>query len=74
MSKAPKNIAGQVIVTAFTDGRPIDIRSSVAPLDGLLLLLAAMRGGVLQLQSQQIPAQAQADPVDKPRQFLGPRS
>ena len=71
---APQNIAAQLTVTAFTDGRSIDVRATCDPLNGILLLAAAISNAVKVAQQQQIPAQTQADPVDKPRKFLGPRS
>ena len=71
---APQNIAAQLTITAFTDGKPIDIRATCDPLNGLLLLAAAVAQAVKAIQQQQLPSQTQADPVDKPRQFLGPRS
>ena len=61
---APQNIAAQMTITAFSDGKPMDIQATCAPLDGLLLLAA----------QKQVPAQTQADPVDKERKFLGPRT
>jgi hypothetical protein len=69
---APQNVAAQIIVTAFTDGRPIDVRANCDPLNGLLLLAAAITNAVKVAQQQQVP-QGQADPVDKKWEFLGPR-
>ena len=70
---APQNIAAQMTITAFSDGKPMDIQATCAPLDGLLLLAAAITGAVNAIQKQ-VPAQTQADPVDKERKFLGPRT
>ena len=68
----PQNIAAQVTVTAFTDGKPLDVRATCDPLNGILLLAAAITNAVKVAQQQTIP-QGQAGPVDKPRKFLGPR-
>ena len=70
----PQNVAAKLTITAFTDGQPMNIRATCDPLNGLLLLAAAVAQAVKAIQQQQLPGQAQADPVDKPRQFLGPRS
>ena len=69
-----QNVAAQLTVTAFTDGKPLDVRATCDPLNGILLLAAAISNAVKVAQQQQIPVQAQADPVDKEREFLGPRS
>ena len=68
-----QNIAAQMTITAFSDGKPMDIQATCAPLDGLLLLAAAITGAVNAIQKQ-VPKQGQADPVDKERKYLGPRS
>lgn len=70
----PQNVAASLTITAFTDGQPMDIRATCDPLNGLLLLAAAVAQAVKAIQQQQLPVQNQADQVDKPRQFLGPRS
>lgn len=69
----PQNIAAQLTVTAFTDGKPLDVRATCDPLNGILLLAAAISNAVKVAQQQTLP-QGQADPVDKERKFLGPRS
>lgn len=68
-----QNVAAQLTVTAFTDGKPLDVRATCDPLNGILLLAAAISNAVKVAQQQTLP-QGQADPVDKPRKFLGPRS
>ena len=70
---APQNIAAQLTITAFTDGKPIDVRATCDPLNGILLLAAAITNAVKVAQQQQIPVQGQTDPVDKERKYLGPR-
>jgi hypothetical protein len=71
---AKMNVAAQLTVTAFTDGRPIDVRANCDPLNALLLLAAGITNAVKVVQQQQIPVKGQADQVDKERKFLGPRS
>ena len=70
---APQNIAAQITVTAFTDGRPVDVRATCDPLNALLLLNMAMTHAVQAIQRQPPTSGSQANPVDKERKFLGPR-
>ena len=71
---APQNVAAQLTVTAFTDGRPVEVQANCDALNGLLLLSAAIATAVRAVHQQQIPVKDQADPVDKERKFLGPRT
>jgi len=68
------NMAGRVIVTAYTDGRPIDVDATCNPLDGILLLCQGIINAIKYLKNMQLAASGgQADPVDKERKYLGPR-
>jgi hypothetical protein len=66
----PTNIAAQITITAFDDGRGPNIQCTTDPANALVLLSYAIQVAVKNLQP---PVKAQADPVDKPRNFLGPR-
>ncbi len=66
-------MAGQLIITAYTD-RPPTLQCSGNLVDALRLMASAvaiMSNSVEQLIKP--PAKAEADPVDKKRQYLGPR-
>jgi hypothetical protein len=66
------NISAKVIITAYTDGRPIGVQATCDPLNALRLIAAAINNAAQVIESQTIP-QGQADPVDKERKYLGPR-
>ena len=68
------NIAGRVIVTAYTDGRPVNVDATCNPLDGILVLCHGILNAAKFMRDQQLAATGgQADPVDKERKYLGPR-
>jgi hypothetical protein len=66
------NIAAQVIITAYTN-KPPSLSSNASLPDTLRLLAVGLTsiGNLIEQQNQ--PKQAQADEVDKPREYLGPR-
>lgn len=66
----PTNIAAQMTITAFTDGRQPAIQCSTDPLNSLSLLVIALQAAINALRP---PVKGQADPVDKKREYLGPR-
>ena len=67
--QGPTNISAQLTITAFNDGTPMQFRCS-ADLPGTLKLVGA---GLITLANSLQPVNAQADPVDKKREYLGPR-
>jgi hypothetical protein len=68
----PQNIAAKLTITAFTDRPPTF--ECTADIPGALRLLAAALAIVSNAVEQASkPPAGQADPVDKKREFLGPR-
>jgi hypothetical protein len=69
----PTTVAARLIVTAFTD-RPPTLECSVDLLGALQLLSAALAiVANTAAQGNKPPSPSQADPVDKKREYLGPR-
>ncbi len=66
----PTNIAAQITITVFTDGRQPSVKCTTDPASSLFLLAIGLNEAAKALQP---PVQAQADPVDKKREYLGPR-
>lgn len=70
---SPAAIAAQLTITAFTDRPPVlqstvDLASSIELLGTALIILAqAVK------QESKPPSPTPADPVDKKRDYLGPR-
>jgi hypothetical protein len=69
--QAPANVTAQVVITAFTDRNPV-FQCSGDPAVALELLSVGLQA-VANALRQQFAAKAQADPVDRKREFLGPR-
>lgn len=70
-AQVPPNIAGQLVITAFTDRKPT-FQCSGDVIVALRLMAVGIQT-VIQALEQQALANAQADPVDKKREYLGPR-
>lgn len=68
----PPNLAAQLTVTAWTD-RPPTLQCTGDLVVGLKLMASACQMIANTLEQQAAVASAQTDPVDKKREFLGPR-
>ena len=68
----PAIIAARLIITAFTD-RPPALECTVDLIGALRLLSAALAIVSNAVEQANLPKTAQADPVDKKREYLGPR-
>jgi len=68
----PANILAQMTVTAFSD-RPPDFRCSGDIVTALRLLAIGLQAVAQTVQQQATMNQKQADPMDKKREYLGPR-
>ncbi len=72
----PANIAAQLIITAFTDGRPVDVQCTGGPIDSLFLMARALRFAAQTLSQQNAPPGEQAKEKawrNKEIKYLGPR-
>ena len=68
---ATHGIGGWLSITTFTDGRAPKIQCSTDPTSALGLIILLLQATTQALQVP--PAQAQADPVFKKREYMGPR-
>ena len=68
----PTNILAQMTITAFSD-RPSDFRCSGDLVTASRLLAIGLQTVAQASQQQAAISQKQADPVDKKREYLGPR-
>lgn len=65
-------VVAQMVVTVYADGRPPSIKSNLDPLGTLRLIGLALESATQALEGA-LPKKAAADPVEKKRDFLGPR-
>jgi hypothetical protein len=65
-------VAARLTITAFTD-RPPTLDCTVDLVGALRLLSAALALVSNVIEQGNLPQKAQADPVDKKREYLGPR-
>jgi len=68
----PTNIAGTLNIIAFTDGRPIEVRTSGSASDALRMIARALTGLAELLEKQGPPAPEPAPEPEKPK-YMGPR-
>jgi len=67
------NISAQITITAFTDGRPPAVQCSTDPVSAMRLLMVGLVTAMNMIEQEKQPKKASADPVDKPRRYMGPR-
>jgi hypothetical protein len=68
----PANVMAQMSITAFSD-RPPDFRCTGDLVTALRLLAIGLQAVTQAAQQRATISQKQADPVDKKREYLGPR-
>ena len=68
----PTNVAAKLTITVFTDRLPI-MECRNGPVEALKLLGIGLAIVANAIEQANLPKKAQADPVDKKREYLGPR-
>ena len=68
----PTNIAAKLTITAFTDRPPV-MECNANPVGALRLLAIGLSVVADAIERANLPTNVQADPVDKKREYLGPR-